>query len=129
MMASDRPLRNANATPIQARAIISTTTLGATAPINPNTTAAHAPATNIRLMPNLSPSTPAPSTEAARVRVASDETKMVVPCEKPRPVRTSEILAARIRRSPTATALPRPMATVVMTAANPVTCPCCTRRC
>ncbi len=130
MMASDRPVRNANATPMQALAIISTTTLGPAAPMNPNTTAPQAPATNIRFMPYLSPSTPAPSTEAASVRVASDDTKMVVPGENCSPLRTMEMFAARIRRSPTATALPSPMATVVIVAANPVTCPCRrTRRC
>ena len=64
-----------------ALAIVSTTTLGAAAPSNPNSTAPHAPARNIRFMPNLSPSTPAPSTEAARVRVATDETNTVVPGE------------------------------------------------
>ena len=106
---------------MQALAIISTTVLGARAPSRPKTTAPQAPATNIRFMPYLSPRTPAPSTEAARVRVASDDTKMVLPCEKPKPPRTKEMLAARIRRSPTATALPRPMATVVMMAAKPVT--------
>ena len=129
MMARDRPLRNANATPMHALAINITTVLGASALSSPKTTAPHAPATNIRFMPYLSPSTPAPSTEAARVRVASDDTKMFVLFEKSRPSLTMEMLAAKIRRSPTATALPRPMATVVMTAANPVT-PCSrTRRC
>ena len=125
MMASDRPLRNANATPMQALAITSTATFGAPAPMKPKTTAAHAPATNIRFIPYRSPRTPAPSTDAARVRVASEDTKMVVPGEKPRPLRTSAMLAARTRRSPTTTALPRPMAIVVMTAATPRTCSCC----
>ena len=129
MMASDRPLRNANATPMPALAMIITTVLGASAPSSPKATAPQAPVTNIRFMPYLSPSTPAPSTDAARVRVASDDTKMFVFFEKSMPSLTMEMLAARIRRSPTATALPRPIATVVMTAANPVTDGCCTQRC
>ena len=123
-MASDRALRNANATPIPARAINSTTTLGATAPSTPNTAAPDAPTRNIRLIPYRSPSTPAPNTEAARVRVASDDTVMAMLGEICRPVRMREMLADRILRSPTATALPKPMASVAMTAATPLTCSC-----
>ena len=81
MMASDNPVRKANATPMQARAISSTATLGAEAPSTPNTTAPQAPATNIRFMPYRSPRTPAPSTDAPSVSVAREDTKMVVPGE------------------------------------------------
>jgi hypothetical protein len=120
MRASDKLLRNAKATPLPALAIISTTTLGAAAPRSPNAAAPKAPPRNIRFMPNRSPRTPAPRTEAARVSVARDETKMVVPGENCRPLRMTEMLVATILRSPRVTALPRPMATVVMVAANPL---------
>jgi hypothetical protein len=40
-------------------------------------------------------------------------------------VRMREMLAERILRSPRTTALPRPMASVAITAAEPVTCSCC----
>ena len=85
MMANDRLLRNANDTPMQALAIMSTAALGAAAASRPNTTAPHAPAMNIFFAPYLSPRTPAPSTAAARVRDARHATKMVVPVEHCRP--------------------------------------------
>lgn len=127
MIASDKPMRNAKETPDPALAMTSAMTLGAAAARNPNPMAPHAPARCIRLMPNRAPSAPAANAAAAMVRIVTTATKLVVLDDNCRPRRTTEMLAATIRPSANTRAAPKPMARVVMVAANPVTCLCTER--
>ena len=59
------------------------------------------PATNMRRMPYRSPSVPAPNTAAAIVSVARLAMKLAVAGVAPSPIRTSDMLAARIVGSAT----------------------------
>ena len=128
MIARDRALRRRTRPDARPGDQRMTATLGGGGATN--TTAPHAPATNIRLMPYLSPGHLLREREAPRGQGRQDVTKIVVPGENCRPPRMTEMLADMIRRSPRTTALPSPMATVVMAAANPLTCSRCpTRRC
>ena len=121
MMASDSPSRSAKARPAPARATMSTTAFGAAAASTPNTTVPSSPAVYIRFMPYLSPRAPAPSTAAAKVSVASPAMKLVLPADRCRPARTSEMFADRITGSAAVMLAPSPVARIVMVARVPDT--------
>ena len=82
--------------------------------------------TNIRFIPARSPRAPAPRTAAARVSVHRLARKLAVAGVNSSPSRTSARLADSVVGSAAVMEYPRPIATMVMVAARPVTCCCCT---
>ena len=121
MIASDNPSTNAKATPRPALAMISMPTCGAAAPSTPKKIDPQTPRMNIFFMPARSPSAPAPSTAAARVRVHRLARKLAVPGVNCSPSRTWARLAEKMVGSAAAMLNPSPIATMVMVAARPVT--------
>ncbi len=122
-MASANPSCRANASPTPARATIKHPGIRCGCRRStPKTTVPISPSENIRFMPYLSPSAPAPSTPAARDGGwPRRRQKLAVPEESASPSRTAEMFADRITGSAAVMLAPSPVARIVIVAAVPDT--------